>query len=93
MSRRPPEHPRPKTVPSRGVAKRLEIEVLPTDVAVIRQVAALTGQTTLAAVMRDALKAYAWMVREQYRNRRIISEDRERGDRVELMPVLKLTAL
>ena len=34
MSRRPPEHPRPKTVPSRGVAKRLEIEVLPTDVAV-----------------------------------------------------------
>jgi hypothetical protein len=65
MSRRPPEYPRPKTVPSRGVAKRLEIEVLPTDVAVIRQVAALTGQTTLAAVLRDALKAYVWMVREQ----------------------------
>ncbi len=93
MSRRPPQRPRPKTVPSRGVAKRLEIEVLPTDVEAIRQVAALTGQTTLAAVMRDALKAYAWMVMEQRRNRRIISEDRERGDRVELMLVLKAAAL
>ena len=87
MSRRPPECPRPKTVPSRGVAKRLEIEVLPTEVEAIRQVAALPGQTTLAAVRRDALKASAWMVMEQRRNRRIISEDRERGDRVELMPL------
>jgi hypothetical protein len=67
--------------------------VLPTDVEAIRHLAVLTGQTTMAAVMRDALRAYAWMVTEQRRNRRIISEDRERGDRVELMPLLMVTAL
>ncbi len=61
---------------SRGVAKRLEIAVLPTEVEALRPVTALTGQTTLAAVLRDALKAYAWMVMEQRRNRRIISKDR-----------------
>jgi hypothetical protein len=93
MSRRTSERPRPKTVPSRSVAKRLDIEVSPTEVDAIRRVAALTGQTTLAAVMRDALKAYAWLVTEQCRNRRIISEDPERGDRIQLMPLLRVTAL
>lgn len=32
------------------------------------------------------------MVTEQRRNRRIISEDRKKGDRTELMPLLKVSA-
>ena len=52
MSRRLSACPRPKTVPSQGVAIRREITVWPTEVEAMRQVAALTGQTTLAAVMR-----------------------------------------
>ena len=51
------------------------------------------GRTTLTAVVRDALKAYLWLVAEQQRHRRIISEDPERGDRIQLMPLLRVTAL
>jgi len=90
MLRRPPTHSRPTTVPSRSVTKRLDIEVSPTEVDAIRRVAVLTGQTTFAAVMRDALKAYIRMVTEQQRNRRIISEDPEHGDRIQLMPLLNV---
>jgi len=64
--------------------RRLEIEVLAADVQASRQVAAITGETTFTAVMRDLLKAYAWLVTEQHRHRRIISEARDRGDRTEL---------
>jgi hypothetical protein len=71
----------------------LEILLPSTDVEAIRAVAALTGQSTLTAVVRDALKAYAWMVTEQRRNRRVISEDREHGDRIELMPLLRVPEL
>jgi hypothetical protein len=92
MSRIPSVRPRPKTVPARGVAKRLEIEMPPADIETLGQVASWTGQSTLTAVVRDALKAYVWMVTEQRRNRRIFSEDRERGDRTELMPLLKVSA-
>jgi len=73
------------------VAGRLEILLPPADIDAIRAVAALTGESTLTAVVRDALKAYAWLVTEQQRNRRIISEDRVRGDRTELMPLLKIS--
>src|SRR5262245_3227230 len=89
MSRTPSVRPRQKTVPARGVTKRLEIEMPPGDIETLSQVASWTGQSTLTAVVRDALKAYVWMVTEQRRNRRIISENYEREDRMELMPLLK----
>ena len=91
MSRSLSMNPRRKLVPARGVAKRLEILLPLADIEAVRAVAALTGESTLTAVVRDALKAYAWLVTEQQRNRRIISEDRECGDRTELMPLLKVT--
>jgi hypothetical protein len=71
----------------------LEIELPAVDVQALRRVAALTGETTLTAVLRDALKVYAWIVIEQRRNRAIVSEDRASGARTELMPLLKVTAL
>jgi hypothetical protein len=92
MSRTSSVRPRQKTVPARGATKRLEIEMPSSDIEALCQVASWTGQSTLTSVVRDALKAYVWMVTEQRRNRRIISEDRERGDRTELMPLLEVSA-
>ena len=93
MSRTPSARPRRKVVPARGVSQRLEITLSPADIEAIRTVAAVTGETTLTAVVRDALKAYLWLVADQQRHRRIISEDPERGDRIQLMPLLRVTAL
>jgi hypothetical protein len=93
MSRTPSACPRRKVVPARGVSQRLELNLPPADIEAIRTVAALTGETTLTAVVRDALKAYLWLVVEQQHHRRIISEDPERGDRIQLMPLLRVTAL
>ena len=92
MSRVPSASPRRKVVPARGVSQRLEINLPLTDVEAIRTVAALTGETTLTAVLRDALKVYTWIVIEQQRNRAIIAEDRVSGTRTELMPLLRVTA-
>jgi hypothetical protein len=74
--------------PARKDTKRLDIAFAAAHVQAIRALASLTGESTLTAVVRDALKVYAWLVTEQQRNRRIISGDRERGDRTELMPLL-----
>jgi hypothetical protein len=92
MPRTAPTPPRRKLLRSRRHedTRRLEIEVPAAEVQALRQVAALTGETTLTAVLRAALKAYAWLVTEQQRHRRIISEARGGGDRTELMPLLKV---
>jgi circadian clock protein KaiC len=42
--------------------------------------------------VRDALKAYAWLVTEQRHRRRVVAEDHDGGNRRELMPLLKVTA-
>jgi hypothetical protein len=95
MARTLSKSPRRKTLAAQGQGgtHRLEIAVATADLQALREVAALTGETTLTAVLRDALKAYIWMVAEQRRDRRIISEARTGGDRTELMPLLKVAAL
>ena len=92
MPRPSPVRPRRKVLPVREEKSRLDILLPAKDLETIRIVADLTGHTTATAVLREALKAYAWLVMEQRRNRRVISEDRARGDRVELMPLLQVTA-
>ena len=93
MNRTPSAHPRRKMVPARGIGQRMELTLPPADVEAIRTVAALTGESTFTAVLRNALKAYTWLVIEQQRNRRIVSEGPERDDRVQLMPLLCVTEL
>jgi hypothetical protein len=83
--------PHRRTVLARKQTKRIDVELALTDIDIIRTVAALTGETTFMAVVRDALKAYAWMVMEQHRDRRIISEARMGGDRVEMMPLVRIS--
>lgn len=92
MPRPSPVRPRRKVLPVREEKSRLDI-LLPTkDLETIRVVADLTGHTTATAVLREALKAYAWLVMEQRRNHAIIAEDRTSGKRKELMPLLQVTA-
>ncbi len=45
----------------------------------------------LMAVLRKALKASTWLVLE-HRHRRMGSEDLERGDRLQRMPLVCVTA-
>jgi hypothetical protein len=87
--------PRRKTldVQGQGGTHRLEIAVSTADLQALHKVASLTGETTLTAVLRDALKVYTWVVIEQQRNQAIIAEDRASGTRTELMPLLCVTAL
>lgn len=92
MARPLPVRPRRQLKAARGETKRLEILLPATDVEAVLAVADLTGHSTVTAVVRDALKAYAWLVLEQRRNRAIIAEDRVSGVRTELMPLLKVTA-
>jgi len=55
--------------------KRVQFEFADETYKAIHELADLTGETSMAAVIRDALKAYAWLVDEQRRGRRIISQD------------------
>lgn len=93
MSRARSAHPRHKIVPARGATERVEILMLAADVDAIRTVATLTGESTLTAVVRDALKAYVWLVTEQRHRRRIVSEDHDGGNRRELVPLLNVNEL
>ena len=58
-----PVHPRRKVLPVREEKSRLEILLAAKDIETVRVVADLTGHSTATAVVRGALKAYAWLVR------------------------------
>lgn len=69
--------------------KRLQFDFPLPAVEVLQEMANLTGEPTLAGVLRDALKVYAWVVEEQKRDRRIVSEDKKGQRRRELVPLIK----
>lgn len=72
---------------------RLEFAFRPVEVQTLRQVAALTGEPTLAAVVRNALKVYTWILTQQYNNRRIVAEDQQGKERTELMLLTNVITL
>ena len=80
-------------LPARAGGQRLDIALPPADIDAVRTVAAITGETTLTAVVRHALKVYVWLVTEQQRRRQIFSIDPEGGDRIQLMPLVRVTGL
>ena len=55
--------------------KRVQFEFTEETYKAINQLAERTGETSMAAVIRDALKVYSWLVDEQKQGRRIISQD------------------
>src|SRR5262249_56808259 len=78
----PPPPRRPGLVSGRQEGtRRLEIEVLAADVQASRQVAAITGETTFTAVVRDLLKGHAWVGSQQHPHPRGISATPAQGDR------------
>ncbi len=82
-----------KHVLPRRATKRLQFEFPTTAINTLQELAALTGEPTLAGVLRDALKVYAWILTEQQHDRRIISEDRAGQERRELVPLLRAGTL
>jgi hypothetical protein len=58
-------------------------------VQALKDLAETTGEPTLAGVVRDALKVYAWIIEEQKQGRRIVSEGKKGEDKRELVPLLK----
>ena len=93
MSRPVPQRSHRNVFPTREEKSRVELLLAATDIEAIREVAVLTGHSTLTAVVRDALKAYAWMATENRRRRRVVSEDLDGGNRRELIPLVKVTAM
>ena len=50
---------------TKGELKRLQFDFPVPAVQVLQELAALTGEPTLAGVVRDALKVYTWLIEEQ----------------------------
>lgn len=78
-----------KRVQTKVEMKRLQFDFPLPAVEVLQEMANFTGEPTLAGVLRDALKVYAWVVEEQKRDRRIVSEDKKGQHRRELVPLIK----
>jgi hypothetical protein len=78
-----------KRVQTKVEMKRLQFDFPLPAVEVLQEMADLTGEPTLAGVLRDALKVYTWVVEEQKRDRRIMSEDKKGQHRRELVPLIK----
>ena len=69
--------------------KRLQFDFPLPAVQVLQELAEETGEPTLAAVVRDALKVYTWIIEEQKQGRRILSEDKKGQSKRELVSLLK----
>jgi hypothetical protein len=69
--------------------KRLQFDFPLPAVQVLQELAEETGEPTLAGVVRDALKVYTWIIKEQKQGRRIMSEDKKGQSKRELVPLLK----
>ncbi len=78
-----------KRVQTKVETKRLQFDFPLQAVEVLQEMAEITGEPTLAGVLRDALKVYAWVIEEQQQDRRIMSEDKKGQHRRELVPLIK----
>lgn len=55
--------------------KKVQFEFTDETHGAIKQLATTTGATSMAAVIRDALKVYSWLLDEQRHGRKILSVD------------------
>jgi hypothetical protein len=82
-----------KMTVARGGTKRLQFDFPTTAIGTLKKLAVMTGEPTLAGVLRDALKVYTWILTEQQQSHRIIAEDQSGQIRRELVTLLKAGAL
>jgi hypothetical protein len=80
-------------VVTQGTTKRLQFDFPTAAIGNLKRLAVMTGEPTLAGVLRDALKVYTWILTEQQQCHRIIAEDQTGQIRRELVPLLKPGAL
>jgi len=67
--------------------RRVQFEFSEQTYSAIRKLAERTGETSMAGVIRDALKVYAWLMDEQMAGRKIVSVDSKDESRRELVPL------
>ena len=73
------------------MAKRIQFNFTEETYAAIHHLKEITGQTTMAGVIRDALRVYAWIIGEQRGGRKFYSKDpRNPNDQKELVPLTKI---
>ncbi len=67
--------------------RKVQFEFTDETYAAINSLADVTGARSMSAVIRDALKVYAWLIDEQRAGRKILSQDPKTQDRKELVPL------
>lgn len=55
--------------------KKVQFEFTDETYDAINRLGTVTGERSMAAVMRNALKVYSWLVKEQQGGRKIVSVD------------------
>jgi len=67
--------------------KKVQFEFTDETYAAINSLATVTGARSMSAVIRDALKTYAWLIDEQRAGRKIMSQDPKTLETKELVPL------
>jgi ribbon-helix-helix CopG family protein len=67
--------------------KKVQFEFTDETYAAINSLAEVTGARSMSAVIRDALKTYAWLIDEQRAGRKILSQDPKTHETKELVPL------
>jgi predicted transcriptional regulator len=67
--------------------KKVQFEFSDETYGAINQLAEVTGVRSMSAVMRDALKTYAWLIDEQRAGAKIYSQHSGTGVIKELVPL------
>jgi len=67
--------------------RKVQFEFTDETYAAINSLAEVTGARSMSAVIRDALKTYAWLIDEQRAGRKILSQDPQTRETKELVPL------
>jgi len=67
--------------------RKVQFEFTDETYAAINSLAEVTGVRSMSAVIRDALKIYAWLIDEQRAGRKILAQDPTTRETKELVPL------
>jgi hypothetical protein len=67
--------------------KKVQFEFTDETYEAINALAQLTGARSMSAVIRDALKTYAWLIDEQRAGNKILSKNSKTEETKELVPL------
>jgi len=67
--------------------RKVQFEFTEETYKAIISLAEVTGVRSMSAVIRDALKTYAWLIDEQGAGNKILSQNSKTGETKELVPL------